>query len=66
MPKIKNKNEPMQRTMLGGFAFVRANESETEGENSESRTIELSFPLRHQCADGLVMKSCFMTVEQLT
>ena len=43
MPKIKNKNEPMQRTMLGGFAFVRSDEGEAEGENSESRTIELSF-----------------------
>lgn len=59
MPKIKNKNELMQRTMLGRFAFVRANESETEGENSESRTIELSFssetPVRRWFGDEILL-----------
>ena len=59
MPKIKNKNEPMQRTMLGGFAFVRSDEGEAEGENSESRTIELSFssetPVRRWFGDEILL-----------
>lgn len=42
MAKIKNKNEPQKRSMLGGFTFVRADEGEGESD-SDSRIIELSF-----------------------
>ena len=42
MAKIKNKNEPQKRSMLGGFTFVRADKGEGESD-SDSRIIELSF-----------------------
>lgn len=49
MPKIRNKNEPLKRDMLGGFTFVRADEGEAESDSEESRVIELSFSSEAPC-----------------
>ena len=59
MPEIKHKNEPLERTMLGGFTFIRAGEDEDENQNPESRTIELSFsseaPVRRWYGDEILL-----------
>lgn len=60
MPKIKQKNEPLQRTMLGGFTFIRASGADgDENQDSESRTIELSFsseaPVRRWYGDEILL-----------
>lgn len=49
MPKIRNKNEPLKRDMLGGFTFIRAGEGEAESDSEESRVIELSFSSEAPC-----------------
>lgn len=59
MPEIKHKNEPLERTMLGGFTFIRAGEDEDDNQNPESRTIELSFsseaPVRRWYGDEILL-----------